>query len=212
VKAEGPRGREVATSHPAPVAIPTGRWLSRATYWITGRPVLVSWARRSSNKEWEHPTAQQTQPHTTQQQLERSRSLGVDTCASRSLRVLGNRDLRDCIGIHQQAPFGESRIVPASLRHGLLDWQNKMAGREAQQAQAAAKEFLFKVLVVGGTTPPRLLHLSSYSPVLISLQTWQRARLPSSGVASKVPSPITTRPPLASVRAYPSSSPYAPSL
>lgn len=29
-----------------------------------------------------------------------------------------------------------------------------MAGREAQQAQAAAKEFLFKVLVVGGTTPP----------------------------------------------------------
>ncbi len=36
-----------------------------------------------------------------------------------------------------------------------------MAGREAQQAQAAAKEFLFKVLVVGGTTPP-LLHLSSF--------------------------------------------------
>ncbi len=82
VKAEGPRGREFAASHPAPEAIPTGRWLSALR---TGSRDVPCWclgrAGVQTKKVHQNPT--NTTAH--DQQLERSRSLGVDTCASRSL-------------------------------------------------------------------------------------------------------------------------------
>jgi len=150
VKAEGPRCREVATSHPAPVAIPTGLWLSAlrtgsrdVPCWCFGRAGVQTKSahqNRPTNTTAHVPTAREISitwsGHLRQQEL-------VSTWQSRS------RLHRDPSTAHSE----KSRIVPASLRHGLLDCQNKMAGREAQQAQAAAKEFLFKVLVVGGTTP-----------------------------------------------------------